>query len=64
MARTIRDEPADGISMKVGVNVINFDSLRERAFRPALHGFVDTVRDGHPETPLLVGTRARATSRS
>jgi hypothetical protein len=54
VARTIRDELADCISMKVGVNVINFDSLRERAFRPALHGFVDTVRDGHPETPLLV----------
>lgn len=54
VARTIRDEPADLVSVKVGVNVINFDSLRERGFRPALHGFLDTVRDGHPETPMLV----------
>jgi hypothetical protein len=54
VARTVRDEPADGISMKVGVNVINFDSLRERGFRPALHGFLDTVRDGHPDVPVLV----------
>ena len=54
VARTIRDEPADLVSLKVGVNIVNFDSLRERGFRPALHGFLDTVRDGHPEIPLLV----------
>ena len=56
VARTIRDEPADFISVKVGVNVINFDSMRERAFRPALHGFLDTVRDGHPATPIVVAS--------
>jgi hypothetical protein len=56
VARTIRDEPADFISLKVGVNVINFDSMRERAFRPALHGFLDTVRDGHPTTPMVVAS--------
>ena len=38
VARTIRDEPADFISLKVGVNVINFDSMRERAFRPRSTG--------------------------
>jgi hypothetical protein len=56
VARTIRDEPADLVSLKIGVNVINFDSMRERAFRPALHGFVDTVRDAHPDTPFLVAS--------
>lgn len=56
VARTIRDEPADLVSLKIGVNVINFDSLRERAFRPALHGFIDTIRDGHPQTPFLVAS--------
>jgi hypothetical protein len=56
VARAIRDEPADFISLKVGVNVINFDSMRERAFRPALHGFLDTVRDGHPDTPIVVAS--------
>ena len=56
VARTIRDLPADAISLKVGINVVNLDSMRERAFVPALHGFLDTVRDGHPTTPLLVVT--------
>jgi hypothetical protein len=56
VARTMRDEPADLLSLKVGINVVNADSMRERTFRPALHGFLDTVRDGHPETPLLVVT--------
>ncbi len=56
VARTIRDLPADVISAKLGINVINGDSMRERAFQPALHGFIDTVRDGHPRTPLLLIT--------
>jgi hypothetical protein len=54
VARTIRDLPADVISLKVGINLVNGDSMRDRVFGPALHGFLDTVRDGHPETPLLV----------
>ncbi|TDB89637.1 lipase [Actinomadura sp. KC216] len=53
-ARTIRDLPADAITLKIGINVQNLDSLKERTFVPALHGFLDTVRDGHPRTPLLV----------
>lgn len=28
--------------------------MRFRALGPAVHGFLDTIRDGHPETPLLV----------
>jgi hypothetical protein len=56
VARTIRDLACDFISAKLGINVINGDSMRERAFVPALHGFIDTVRDGHPETPLLIST--------
>jgi hypothetical protein len=56
MARTIRDLPADLISLKVGINVINGDTFRERTFVPGLHGFLDTVREGHPNVPLLVIT--------
>jgi hypothetical protein len=56
VARTIRDLEADLISLKLGINVVNGDTMRERAFRPAVHGFLDTVRDGHPDTPLLVVT--------
>lgn len=54
MARVIRDTPADLISIKLGINVVNADAMRLRAFVPAVHGFLDTVRDGHPTTPLLV----------
>ena len=56
VARTIRDLPAAAISLKLGVNVVNADTMRERAFVPALHGFLDTIRDRHPVTPLLVAT--------
>ena len=54
VARTIRDLPADLISLKIGINLVNADSMRERAFRSALHGFLDTVRDGHPNTPIVL----------
>ncbi|MFE0308333.1 GDSL-type esterase/lipase family protein [Amycolatopsis sp. NPDC058986] len=53
-ARAIRDAPADLISLKIGINLVNADLLRPRAFAPAVHGFLDTIRDGHPATPLLV----------
>jgi hypothetical protein len=53
-ARTIRDLPADFLSLKCGINIVNGDTLRLRTFAPALHGFLDTVREGHPDTPLLV----------
>jgi hypothetical protein len=56
VARTIRDLEAELISLKLGINVVNGDTMRERTFRPAVHGFLDTVRDGHPDTPLLVIT--------
>ncbi|MFI9202990.1 GDSL-type esterase/lipase family protein [Streptomyces sp. NPDC053048] len=53
-ARTIRDTPADVISAKIGINLVNADAMRLRAFTPAVHGFLDTIREGHPTTPLLV----------
>ncbi|MEU5592788.1 GDSL-type esterase/lipase family protein [Streptomyces sp. NPDC020298] len=53
-ARAMRDAPADLISLKIGINVVNADVMRLRAFTPAVHGFLDTIREGHPATPLLV----------
>lgn len=53
-ARAIRDRPADIISVKIGINLVNADLMRLRAFAPAVHGFLDTIRDGHPDTPLIV----------
>ncbi|MFE3268572.1 MULTISPECIES: GDSL-type esterase/lipase family protein [unclassified Streptomyces] len=53
-ARVLRDTPADLISVKIGINLVNTDLMRLRAFAPAVHGFLDTIREGHPDTPLLV----------
>ncbi len=53
-ARAMRDTPADLISVKIGINLVNTDLMRLRAFAPAVHGFLDTIREGHPTTPLLV----------
>lgn len=53
-ARTMRDIPADLISIKIGINIVNADLMRLRAFGPAVHGFLDTLRDGHPTTPIMV----------
>ncbi len=55
-ARAMRDTPADLISVKIGINLVNSDAMRARAFGPAVHGFLDTIREGHPTTPLLVAS--------
>lgn len=54
VARVMRDTPADVISVELGINLVNADLMRRRAFGPAVDGFLDTIRDRHPETPLLV----------
>ncbi|GAA3363461.1 MULTISPECIES: GDSL-type esterase/lipase family protein [Saccharopolyspora] len=53
-ARTMRDTPADLLSVKFGINLVGGDLMRLRAFTPAVHGFLDTIREGHPDAPLLV----------
>lgn len=54
VARTIRDLRADLLSVEIGINVINGDLMRRRMFESVLHGFLDTVRDGHPDTDLVL----------
>ncbi|MGW1014066.1 lipase [Streptomyces termitum] len=54
VARTIRDTPADLISLKVGINIVALAAFRLRTFGPAVHGFLDTIRDGHPDTPIML----------
>lgn len=54
IARVIRDAEADLISVKLGINVVNADAMRLRALVPAVHGFLDTIRDGHPHTPVVL----------
>lgn len=54
-ARVIRSAPADVISLKLGINITNGDTMRLRTFIPAVHGFLDTIREGrHAQTPLLL----------
>ena len=54
VARTIGELDADCISAKVGINIVNADSMKERSFVPALHAFLDTIRERKPATPLLL----------
>jgi hypothetical protein len=54
VARSIGELDADLISLKLAVNVISGDVMRERSFGPQLHGFLDTIREGQPTTPVLV----------
>lgn len=53
-ARSIANTPADFISLKLGINIVNADSMRERAFIPAVHSLLDTIREKQPTTPILV----------
>lgn len=53
-ARTIADTSADFISLKLGINTVNADSMRERAFIPAVHNFLDVIREKQPVTPILL----------
>ncbi len=55
VARTIRDlDDVDVVTIKTGINIVNMDSMRERVFTPALHGFIDTIRERRPDVPLMV----------
>ena len=54
VARAMRDLPADLITLKIGINLVNIDSMRERVFPSALHGFLDTLREGQAQTPIIL----------
>lgn len=56
VADAIAGTPADVISVKVGINVVGARAMDRRTFVPALHGFVDRIRAGHPGTPLLLAS--------
>lgn len=56
VADTIAATPADVISLKVGINIVGARSFDQRTFTPAVHGFLDRVRAGHPDTPLVLAS--------
>ncbi len=54
VARVMRDTPADLVSVKLGINLVNVDLMSLAEFAPAVDAFLDIIREGHPATPLLV----------
>jgi hypothetical protein len=53
-ARAMRDSGADLFSLKIGINIVGGDTMKRRTFVPAVHGFLDTIRDGAPTAPILL----------
>lgn len=56
VADAIAATPADVISLKVGVNIVGARAMDQRTFVPAVHGFLDRVRAGHPDTPIVLAS--------
>jgi hypothetical protein len=56
VARLIRDTPADFIHLCIGINVYGAATFSPRSLAPAIVGFISTIRDGHPDTPITVST--------
>ena len=54
IARVMRDIPADFLSMCVGPNIYGYNGLNERTFRSSLLGFVEVVREKHPNAPFVL----------
>ncbi|UQZ35634.1 GDSL family lipase [Paenibacillus sp. PK3_47] len=54
IGRMIRGLSADFISICAGVNIYGAATVSPRMFSPLLIGLLETIREGHPQTPLLV----------
>jgi lysophospholipase L1-like esterase len=54
VAQTIARQQVAVITLKLGINIVNLDAMKRRTFMPAVHGFLDLVREGHPDTPIVV----------
>jgi hypothetical protein len=48
--------PADVITLKVGINIVNAAAMNARTLPPALHGFVDRLRQAHPSALIVLIT--------
>lgn len=53
VAVMIRELPAEVIVLKLGINTYHND-LSPRTFGPAVIGMVRTIREKHPETPIIL----------
>ncbi|MEU4191293.1 GDSL-type esterase/lipase family protein [Kribbella sp. NPDC026611] len=62
-ARTIRDLPARLISLCLGINIHGGATFSGRTLPGQVEAFVRTVREGHPQTPIVVITPLLAPNR-
>jgi lysophospholipase L1-like esterase len=53
-ARIIRDQPADAIVLKLGINVWSEGQLKELTFLDSVHTMISIIRERHADTPLLI----------
>ncbi|GGE94845.1 SGNH/GDSL hydrolase family protein [Mycetocola zhadangensis] len=56
VARVIAGQPSDLITLKVGLDLVIDDVMRRRTFIPALHNFLDLIREGQLDTPIALIT--------
>jgi lysophospholipase L1-like esterase len=54
VARAMAALEADRYTLKLGINVHNLQTLRARTFAPLVHGFIATLRDRRPDTPITL----------
>lgn len=53
-ARIIRDQDADAIVLKLGINVWSEGMLKERTFLDGAHAMLSIIREKHAATPICV----------
>ena len=53
-ARIIRDQIADAIVLKLGINVWADGMLKERTFLDSVHSMLSIIREKHVSTPIVV----------
>lgn len=53
-ARIIRDQDADAIVLKLGINVWSDGMLKERTFLDGAHSMLSIIREKHARTPIAV----------
>ena len=53
-ARAIRDQAADGIVLKLGINVHGDGMLKERTFLDSAHSMISIIREKHATTPMMI----------
>ena len=53
-ARVVRDQHADAIVLKLGINVHGEGLLKERTFADSAHSMISIIREKHPATPIVI----------